>query len=93
MKDYCVKNLQESRTVETTEVVDVKSTSSEIITDKKLSEVFNTVDYINKANRKLWRTNVNNRGGFMNEYGVCPFDTLNTLPDNPYAGTHEISME
>ena len=25
----------------------------------------------------------------MNEY-VFPFDTLNTLPDNPYAGTHEI---
>ena len=83
-----VKNLQESRTVESTEVV--KSTSSEIRTSKKLSEVFNTVDYIKKANRKLWRTNVNNKGGFMNEYGICPFDTLNTLPDNPYAGTHEI---
>ena len=82
------KNLQESRTVETTEVV--KSTSSEIRTSKKLSEVFNTVDYMRKANRKLWRTNVNNKGGFMNEYGICPFDTLNTLPDNPYAGTHEI---
>ena len=75
------KNLQESRTVETTEVV--KSTTSEVSTSKKLSEVFNTVDFINKANRKLWRTNVNNRGGFMNEYGICPFDTLNTLPDNP----------
>ena len=41
-----VKNLQESRTVESTEVV--KSTSSEIRTSKKLSEVFNTVDYIKK---------------------------------------------
>ena len=82
------KNLQKSRTVETTEVV--KSTTSEVSTTKKLSEVFNTVDYMKKANRKLWRTNVNNRGGFMNEYGICPFDTLNTLPDNPYAGTHEI---
>ncbi len=82
------KNLQQSRTVETTEVV--KSTTSEVSSTKKLSEVFNTVDFINKANRKLWRTNVNNRGGFMNEYGICPFDTLNTLPDNPYAGTHEI---
>jgi len=82
------KNLQESRTVETTEVV--KSTTSEVSSTQKLSEVFNTVDFINKANRKLWRTNVNNRGGFMNEYGICPFDTLNTLPDNPYAGTHEI---
>ena len=52
--------------------------------------VFNTVDYIDKANRKLWRTNVYNRGGFLNDYGVCPFDTTKNLNDNPYAGTHKI---
>ena len=75
------KNLQESRTI-------IKApTSSE---SKKLKTVFNTIDYIKKANRKLWRTNINNKSGFKNEYGICPFDTLNTLPDNPYAGTHEI---
>ena len=90
LKILAVKNLQESRTVETTKVVDVEKKSSEVVTSTKLSKVFNTVDYIDKANRKLWRTNVNNNGGFVNEYGVCPFDTLNTLPDNPYAGTHEI---
>ena len=90
IKIVAVKNLQASRTIETTKVVDVETTSSEIITSEKLSSIFNTVDYINKANRKLWRTNINNNGGFVNEYGVCPFDTLNTLPDNPYAGTHEI---
>ena len=90
IKIVAVKNLQASRTIETTKVVDVETTSSEIITSEKLSSIFNTIDYINKANRKLWRTNVNNNGGFVNEYGVCPFDTLNTLPDNPYAGTHEI---
>ena len=52
--------------------------------------VFNTVAYQKAANRRLWRTNVNNRNGFMNEYGICPFDTYHQLPDNPYAGTHTI---
>jgi hypothetical protein len=52
--------------------------------------VFNTIDYIDKADRRLWRTNVYNRGGFINEYGVCPFDTTSQLEDNPYAGTHRI---
>ena len=52
--------------------------------------IFNTVDYIAKANRQLWRTNVYDRGGFLNDYGVCPFDTIKNLDDNPYAGTHKI---
>ena len=52
--------------------------------------VFDTVDYINKADRKLWRTNVFGRGGFINEHGICPFPTRKSLPDNPYAGTHVI---
>jgi len=52
--------------------------------------VFNTVDYIDKANRRLWRTNVFGSGGFLNDYGVCPFDTTVQLEDNPYAGTHTI---
>ena len=60
--------------------------SSNSITKK----VFNTIDYIDKADRPLWRTNVNNRGGFINEYGVSPFDTTSQLEDNPYAGTHRI---
>jgi hypothetical protein len=53
-------------------------------------KVFNTIDYIDKADRRLWRTNVYNGGGFINEYGVCPFDTTSQLEDNPYAGTHRI---
>ena len=52
--------------------------------------VFNTIDYIDKANRRLWRTNVFGAGGFLNDYGVCPFDTTVQLEDNPYAGTHTI---
>ena len=81
IKIVAVKNLVEER------VVVAEPTSSET---NQLSTIFNTIDYIDKANRKLWRTNILNTGGFINEYGVSPFDTLNTLPDNPYAGTHEI---
>jgi hypothetical protein len=60
------------------------------LSDLKVKKVFNTVDYISKANRTLWRTNVNGRGGFINEFGICPFDTSITLTDNSYAGTHTI---
>ena len=57
------------------------------------TEVFNTIDWINRADRKLWRTNISDRGGFINELGVCPFDTRKALPDNPYAGTHTIRWD
>jgi len=81
LKLVSAKNLQESRTI-------IKApTSSE---STKLKTIFNTVDYINKANRKLWRINSGSGQGFINDYGICPFDTTITLPDNPYAGTHEI---
>ena len=55
--------------------------------------VFNTVDFIGKANRKLWRTNVYGRGGFLGEYGICPFNTRKPLDGNPYAGTHIINWD
>ena len=58
-----------------------------------VSTVFNTVDFINKADRKLWRTNVYGKGGFLGNYGICPFNTRKTLKDNPYAGTHVIRWE
>jgi hypothetical protein len=57
----------------------------------KNQKIFNTIDYIGKADRTLWRTNTYGRGGFINEFGVCPFDTsISELPNNPYAGTHRI---
>ena len=77
-------NLQDYRQVKG-KITGLQSTETQ-----EVATVFNTIDWIAKANRKLWRTNVFNRGGFINEYGICPFDTLNTLPDNPYAGTHKI---
>jgi hypothetical protein len=72
-------------------LVSEKDNSSKSSTQsQQVRRVFNTVDYITKADRKLWRTNVYSRGGFLNEYGVCPFDTTVQLQDNPYAGTHRI---
>ena len=69
--------------------LDLINTPVEIIS----SEIFNTIDWIGRADRRLWRTNVYGRGGFINEYGVCPFDTSVQLENNPYAGTHRIRWE
>ena len=77
-------NLQEEREIRGA-ISGLKSTNTQ-----QVASVFNTIDYIEKANRKLWRTNVYNRGGFINEYGICPFDTMLQLDENPYAGTHDI---
>lgn len=63
------------------------------VTIQKFDSIFNTLDYIKKADRKLWRTNVYGRGGFLNEYGICPFNTRVPLPDNPYAGVNPIIWE
>ena len=42
------------------------------------AEVFNTVDWISKANRKLWKMNPSHKGwndaDFVNRFGVLPFD-------------------
>ena len=71
----------------------VQTSSGSTRTSNDNREVFNTVNFMGRANRKLWRTNVYGRGGFINEYGVCPFDTRNPLEDNPYAGTHRIQWD
>ena len=79
-----------------TKTINIKNSSPQSTSStqsQQVRRVFNTVDYIGKANRKLWRTNVYGRGGFINEYGVCPFDTTVQLQDNPYAGTHLIRWE
>ena len=62
-------NLQEERFVAGTEkrLVDKTDVKGLVSTETQtLSTVFNTADWINKANRKLWRTNVYARGGFIN---------------------------
>ncbi len=58
------------------------------ITDYK---VFNTKDYINKANRKLWKSSeISAYKGFIAKYGVSPFDTSLRLQHEAFAGTHPI---
>ena len=55
---------------------DSKSQRSTRTTGDKPEVVFNTLDYINKADRKLWRINPNagRDSNFINRYGVLPFD-------------------
>ena len=72
------------------ETVTTQTSTPSNLSNIQVKKVFNTLDFIGKANRTLWRTNVYGRGGFINEVGVCPFDTSVTLSDNPYAGTHTI---
>jgi hypothetical protein len=69
------------------------STKNQSQTSQVPGTIFTTTDYIGRADRKLWRTNVYGRGGFLNEYGICPFNTRKPLDDNPYAGTHVIRWE
>jgi len=69
------------------------TTQNKSQTSQVSGTIFTTSDYIGNADRKLWRTNVYGRGGFLNEYGVCPFNTRKPLDDNPYAGTHVIRWE
>ena len=57
-----------------------------------VTEIFNTTDYIDKADRKLWRTNLYNNASFLNEYGICPFNTI-TKKNEDYDGTHVIRWE
>ena len=56
------------------------------------TNVFNTTDFIDKADRKLWRTNLYNNPGFLNEYGVCPFNTITKINED-YDGVHIIRWE
>ena len=58
-------------------------------------DIFNTRDYINKADTKLWKTNpVKGRhkdSDFASEFGVLPFDPNSSSAKNQsYAGTHII---
>ena len=85
-------NGKDSITIEVTES-NTKIPSGSSTNNTKSGTVFDTTSFIGKANRKLWRTNVYGRAGFLNEYGVCPFDTRKPLKDNPYGGTHRIQWD
>ena len=49
--------------------------------------IFNTKDWIDKANRELWK--FPGTGGFLGKYGIVPFDT-NRTHDSAESGTHNI---
>ena len=50
--------------------------------------IFNTLQYIDKADRRLWKTK--NKSGLLARFGIAPFDTSLSLPNMPYAGDHTI---
>ena len=64
-------------------------TSTESVANVKT--IFNTADYIDKANRKLWRTRLvtTKDSAFTNRYGISPFDTA-VKYESSMAGTHTI---
>ena len=57
----------------------------------EVTTIFNTTDFIDKANRPLWRTvpNVSKDSPFTNRYGITPFDPSLTY-EGAQEGTHEI---
>jgi hypothetical protein len=62
----------------------------------QVKKVFNTLDYISKANRTLWRTNLtpSSRNSLLHLYGIAPFDTLaQESQTESYAGTHVITWD
>jgi hypothetical protein len=62
----------------------------------QVKKVFNTLDYISKANRTLWRTNPtpSSRNSLLHLYGIAPFDTLaQESQTESYAGTHVITWD
>jgi hypothetical protein len=65
-----------------------------LVSSNSQTRIFNTIDYINKADRTLWRTNpsVGRDGDFLHQYGITPFDsTTKEANTNSFAGTHTIN--
>ena len=61
-----------------------------------VTEVFNTKEYINKADRKLWRINphAGKDATFLSRFGVGPFDPKSEeATTDDFAGTHVIRWE
>ena len=57
----------------------------------ELENIFNTAEYINKADRPLWKTNLvtTRDSDFVNRYGISPFDT-GVKYESSMAGTYTI---
>jgi len=72
------------------------SKSSTTSTESQVRKIFNTVDYIGKADRKLWRLDprAGRDAGFINQYGVLPFNpNSDRAQSDDFSGTHVIRWE
>ena len=70
--------------------------SSTQSTETKVRKIFNTIDYIDKADRKLWRLDprAGKDSAFINQYGILPFDpNSDKAQTESFTGTHVIRWE
>ena len=76
------RNIKSKKSGRDTDTITVKANKnkvnprSTVSTGEKPTEIFNTLDYINKADRKLFRINPNpgRDSNFLNRFGVLPFN-------------------
>ena len=76
------RNIKSKKSGRDTDTITVKANKNKVnprstqSTGEKPSEIFNTLDYINKADRKLYRINPNagKDSNFLNRFGVLPFN-------------------
>ncbi len=78
------------------DAISVQKSNSTKSTGTKTKKVFNTVDYIDKSDRKLWRFDP--RAGrdseFINQYGVLPFDpNSESAKIESFSGIHVIRWQ
>ena len=76
------RNIKSKKSGRDTDTITVKANKNKVnprstqSTGEKPTEIFNTLDYINKADRKLYRINPNagRDSNFLNRFGVLPFN-------------------
>ena len=83
-----LQKIIKTRTVTTPTTADVSYGSDVPASSIEIRSFFNTKDWIDKANRKLWKTP---SGGFLGVYGVTPFDPAGVgAIEGAHAGIHRI---
>jgi hypothetical protein len=88
LRAFSAKNLQEIRIAKSSSSISSQNTQSR--------RVFNTIDYINKADRSLWRIDprAGRDAGFISQYGILPFDPTSTESETEsFSGTHIINWK
>lgn len=80
-----------TRTITTPTTADVSYGADVPASSIEIRSIFNTRDWIDKANRKLWKTPIN--GGFLGVYGVTPFDPSGIDKGNIVKGKKTLSKK